>query len=636
MTIVGITGDEAEALDGVIVLARRGNQAVWAQSILFAIAGAIHGKSSVAQEVSIINHSHSTNVIFARFRFLVSLLHLTMSLFSGAQYLTFNQCHFVAARDAFFGSSPKEEAYSTGNNMVQSIDFRKVPIGDIKLLHPVVDREELKIPAYGGLPALRRLKANNPFKLRLEGKTVKVIRTIQTACILSPTLASEKFTVVTYRSTDADTNDAILAWKRDYEHHSSIRHANVLQLFGVTSSSIHALIYYEEFMTMRRAFYEEYSDRRNDPFIYCYLAFKYVAIMEEVYHFAPEMFKGELRNSQWLYNPKTTSFSLSHINPKNYDVVPGNRGPYLVDQLGEGRLSSAVRVHEPPPVSFDDASMIIECVSRMVPDYLNSIAWIGLKEWGVQLKAQELIPFGTVTSKPCGQCAQNQSCILGRIPSSALEMPQWTFSMCQSIWPAQTRYNTDKHPGISAFVLAFDSGQRIEGDILLRFSLTSSFESRIRLRTSFLSQSFRFRHSCNPYPTDCLFIDYVQVMLSAQISLHPLPRPLFLFVHPVQPQTVDGTVCIPWPRHDAFFYWSFDPTGSRRLTDMECSSYGVPTLRLSVSVGTEWSIRHYRAVKEYLELKGYDPLDVKYSEECGYPIIDAVGLSPGGNNARTR
>ncbi|EEB92525.1 hypothetical protein MPER_08952, partial [Moniliophthora perniciosa FA553] len=36
---------------------------------------------------------------------------------------------------------------------------------------------------------------------------------------------------------------------------------------------------------------------------------------------------------------------------------------------------------------------------------------------------------------------------------------------------------------------------------------------------------------------------------------------------------------------------------------------------------------HYRAVKEYLELGGYDPLEVEYSKERGYPIIDVCDLA---------
>ena len=84
------------------------------------------------------------------------------------------------------------------------MDFRTVPIGDIKLLQPVVDTEVIELPVYDESSILKGLKATNPFKVLLERMTVKVIRTVQNARILSSNLNTEPFTVVTYHSINPD------------------------------------------------------------------------------------------------------------------------------------------------------------------------------------------------------------------------------------------------------------------------------------------------------------------------------------------------------------------------------------------------------------------------------------------------
>ncbi|KAK7466062.1 hypothetical protein VKT23_004786 [Stygiomarasmius scandens] len=497
--------------------------------------------------------------------------------FSNAQYLTFTRCQFYAAQNI--------NNSTITNTAVQPGDFRTVPLGDIKLLQPVVHSQKIDIPIYDGSSILQRLKPTNPFRLLLERKTVQVVRTVYTARLLTATgLNSETFTVITYGSIGRDAEDGFLAWKREYEYYAKIRHANVLQLFGITPS-MHALIYHE-------------------------------VTIEDVYCFAPELFKGELYTSQWLYNPKSQSFSLSFINTQDYEIVPGARGPYFSDQFGEGRTLAGIRIYESPPRALEDESSIINMVSRMASDYLKTIAWIGLKEWVVEFREQEIIPFGTVISK---SSPESLGCIMGRLPLSPTEMPQWRFLTTHSVWPTLAQYQLDQLPGTLKFRLAFPAHQRLEGTMLLRFSLTFPFEDRINLRAAFLSQCFPFLYKTK---TECVFVDYAQVAMSAHISLQSLPRPIYFFVLPMRPQIIDEIMHIPWPRAESFSYWSFDAAGNCPLAQEEYSYFGVPKLDFSVAVGTQWNDRHYGAVKKYLEFKGYDLFSKQYAEEHGYPIID--------------
>ena len=89
-------------------------------------------------------------------------------------------------------------------------------VGDIILSQPVTDAHELELPLQNVSPALQRLKASNPFKMRLEQKTVKVIRTVQTARIIGQGLDSERFTMVSYRSLNPESTDDFLVCPRLY------------------------------------------------------------------------------------------------------------------------------------------------------------------------------------------------------------------------------------------------------------------------------------------------------------------------------------------------------------------------------------------------------------------------------------
>ncbi|THU78581.1 hypothetical protein K435DRAFT_887286 [Dendrothele bispora CBS 962.96] len=302
--------------------------------------------------------------------------------FTNAHRLAFTQCHFTVAENIYKYSSAIENA--TGQSLKHyKGDFQTVPIGEIKLEQPV-DEEEIEIPVYDGSSILPRLKPTNPFKRWLERQTVKVVRTTHPACLFGQ--GSEAFTAVTYRSVGPDSTDSYLAWKREYEYYAKIkydtfemrprmlftylpRHANVVQLFGITSTTMQMLIYHnthniKELISMRTVLYEQYRSHRNDPLIYCYLVFKYVVTIEKVYSEYPELFK-------------------------DYEVVPGSRGPYFSDQLGEGRTLARVKTHEPPLTTFEDELSIINHVSYMASGFLNSIAWLGLKDGMAALK-----PYG--------------------------------------------------------------------------------------------------------------------------------------------------------------------------------------------------------------------------------------------------
>ncbi|KAK7033637.1 hypothetical protein VNI00_012637 [Paramarasmius palmivorus] len=540
-----------------------------------------------------------------------------MAYFSGSRYLTFNQCYFTAARDVFFEQRP---VFVTSAEAVpKTMDYKTVSVGDIILSQPVTDAHELELPLCNVSPALQRLKASNPFKMRLEQKTVKVIRTVQTARIVGQGLDSERFTMVSYRSLNPGSMDDFLVWKRDYDLFAKARHANILQLFGLTSSGMHGLLFHEEFITMKCAS-QQYQNHRSDPFVYSYLTFKYLVTAEEVYRFSPGVFKGSIETSQWLYNPKNQTFTFFSMEPvKNYTgSSPPLLGPFFSDSLGDGRSFDGIQISGPIPTSFEEAQFIVDPVTRMASDYLKSIAWIGLREEVVRPLKQKMIPFGVVISK---STSGHLGPILGTIPLRRLEMPQWHFLSTHSFWPgSQVRHEMDKSPGSSKFRLIFGPHQGLEGAIVLRFSLTCPYKSRIENRAAFLSQCFRFCEQCAS-DTNCVFVDYVQVEISAEMSLRPLPAPLYLFVYPMQPQTVDGTIYTAWPKENSYF-WSFDPTGGCRVPEDDHRFYGLPALDISVSVGTRWNVRHYRAVRGYLEMKGYDLLGVKYAEEHGYPILD--------------
>ncbi|KAF8181421.1 hypothetical protein K438DRAFT_1841074 [Mycena galopus ATCC 62051] len=95
----------------------------------------------------------------------------------------------------------------------------------------------------------------------------------------------------------------------------------------------------------------------------------------------------------------------------------------------------------------------------------------------------------------------------------------------------------------------------------------------------------------------------------------------FLFLCPPEDFRIGDTLSFKWP--DCPAYWSFDPSGTERLSMDEAVSFGFPTLGLSRLIrGNWWDANVYASLRRFHQAKGFDPDSQDVARHLGYPLFE--------------
>ncbi|KAJ7913898.1 hypothetical protein B0H13DRAFT_460437 [Mycena leptocephala] len=121
------------------------------------------------------------------------------------------------------------------------------------------------------------------------------------------------------------------------------------------------------------------------------------------------------------------------------------------------------------------------------------------------------------------------------------------------------------------------------------------------------------------------FVDYI-VVEGIQYRVRLLnPRdhipPGYLFLCPLEDLLFkDSPTC--FRRPDCPAYWSFDPSGTKRLSAEEAWNCGFPNLEFRMKVlGRSWENAVYAGLRQFHEAKGFDPYSQEVALELGYPLF---------------
>ncbi|KAF8181419.1 hypothetical protein K438DRAFT_1524280, partial [Mycena galopus ATCC 62051] len=95
----------------------------------------------------------------------------------------------------------------------------------------------------------------------------------------------------------------------------------------------------------------------------------------------------------------------------------------------------------------------------------------------------------------------------------------------------------------------------------------------------------------------------------------------FLFLCPPEDFHIGDTMSFKWP--DCPAYWSFDPSGTERLSADEAVSFGFPTLVLSRRISRFWwDANMYASLRRFHQAKGFDPDSQDVAQHLGYPLYE--------------
>jgi hypothetical protein len=95
--------------------------------------------------------------------------------------------------------------------------------------------------------------------------------------------------------------------------------------------------------------------------------------------------------------------------------------------------------------------------------------------------------------------------------------------------------------------------------------------------------------------------------------------PGYLFLCPAN-DLQTGCSSFLWP--DCPAYWSLDPAGVQRLSLEEATGLGFPSIQLTIElVGHSSDARVYADLRQFHQVKGFDPESQDIASHLGYPLL---------------
>ncbi|KAF7337203.1 hypothetical protein MSAN_02272600 [Mycena sanguinolenta] len=124
------------------------------------------------------------------------------------------------------------------------------------------------------------------------------------------------------------------------------------------------------------------------------------------------------------------------------------------------------------------------------------------------------------------------------------------------------------------------------------------------------------------------FEDYV-FMHKIAFNLRSLPNPSntqppdgYLFVCPAEDFRI-GENSFKWP--DCPAYWSLDPSGATHLSSEEAQSLGFPVINIETRLyGTSWDESVYQGLRRFHAGKGFNPESQDMARDLGYPLFELL------------
>ncbi|ESK86118.1 hypothetical protein Moror_9325, partial [Moniliophthora roreri MCA 2997] len=364
------------------------------------------------------------------------------------------------------------------------------------------------------------------------------------------------------------------------------------------------------------------------PTISLYLEILQVMDFEEVNSFAPEILEEFTPTSHWEFDLSTQSFCYNLDFPINTyinnQVQSSNNSQYCFTEY-KGTWDSFRRPQIPPPALEDTLESrldIISYVSQITGEYLDSIAMLGNQDLNVdplEIALDGLILFGACFKK---EWDNDRGPILASFQSLDLMLewvPRW--------WTSTVNIEITNWLSVNSQVrISFLNWQQ-GGDFHFKFSLALPRDMKRHVRSAFLSQSFVFMEKFEidlDSSSTCNLLDHIQFDIKGQFK--PLPSssatssvPIYLFIDPPKTEMINGLPCLKYPLEGPFMHWSLNP--DRPGTPVDVDEYGLPQIEIQMSFGTWWGSVDYKAVRDYLDFKGYDSYSTAYAEKQEFPLL---------------
>ncbi|KAF7353138.1 hypothetical protein MSAN_01501300 [Mycena sanguinolenta] len=409
---------------------------------------------------------------------------------------------------------------------------------------------------------------------------------------------SGHMTVAMYEGDGAEE-----AWNQHLANYESIRHPNIMQLYGLLSSKgLHAMVFHDELIP----FTQFLCHFEHSPILRTYII-GYCPIIKGTEHEEAASYISDI-------------FPMSPIQDyTNHTVwIRAQTGELCLD-LAQGGSGTAISFSW----WWDGHVLRLETLTLGAPDSEDIIISILGEDQFHRLCSWHPIPqdhyIQVSTEHPVGLGiyrldSQHRTCVritkpLQILPEMELHWDNYTGEAPDELFPnSWIRYD-------------FPRMFTLEIQLSLWFPSYVSYE----IPKAWLAQANSiFAELKEAHVKDYVCIDEVRFILQIVDKDH-IPEG-YLFVCPPQDFCTDiepHANLYQWPACPA--YWSFDPSGADRLSTEDAKNLGFPAIHIETRMhGYSWDRSVYEGLRRFHEGKGHDPESREVARQLGYPVYEVL------------
>ncbi|KAJ7300934.1 hypothetical protein DFH08DRAFT_122002 [Mycena albidolilacea] len=459
-------------------------------------------------------------------------------MFSGNQAFTVNGGTFTSVTNQCLARVPS--------------DFRMIPLGDIDLRHEIqVDQ---------GVVGRRRGQG--------------CIRRVYSAKVQS---RKSDFTVAMYQGDGAEED-----WRQAIAEHVSIRHPNIIQIYGtVHSGGIYATLYHDELVPFRQ-FLDSY---RYSHFatVYFYACCRADFLAAENY--VNFTFQQPLGDNYTAWIRRSSGQLCAELIPS--DTLPPVFHYYPLGILCSHRISSA----------SDTELMVVE--SLTMEEY-HDICFLNLSQFRkISIFTSTTVNLGAIIACSSGDPLEG--------PVEIAYTPNVDF--CTPRW--QTTKGAERVVMENGWA-RFKFNDVFNDMFKLDIWYTSSWGPWLS-QANHIFQRLRIMSNFD----DCVLVCGVRFSFEILGNMEEPPAG-FLFLCPLE-DFKTSPFSYHWP--DSHAFWSLDPSSADRLTLEEATRLGFPTFHCTTELfGHSWDDGVYKGLREFHQGKGFDPYTQDLTRGMKYPL----------------
>ncbi|KAF7353159.1 MFS general substrate transporter [Mycena sanguinolenta] len=401
-------------------------------------------------------------------------------------------------------------------------------------------------------------------------------------------------TVVMYQGDGAEDE-----WRQDVTKYESIRHPNIVQLYGLVSTKrLYAMVFHDELIP-----YDQFLRRFQHSSILTTYIFAYCRIMKDVEfneasdyidHVSPNISRD---SSVWIRSA-TGELCL--------DLAQG--GPSMSSPFQRwwwaDRHRDMIRLENVSLDAPDSEDMIISSLSE---DQYHNLCTNSLIARYRNFQVSTKHPVGPRVFRLDSQYG---TCV--RITEPLQILPE------ELHWDNYTGGAPGEPLPNSWIRYDFPRSFALKLELNLRLLWYAIWKAWLAQANSI------FAELKEAHVKDYVCIDEVQFILQIANKDH-IPEG-YLFVCPPQDfcaYTEPHANLYQWPACPA--YWSLDPSGADRLSTEDAKNLGFPAIHIETKMyGDSWDCSVYEGLRRFHEGKGYDPESREVARRLGYPLFEVL------------